>query len=461
MRKPEQLIRVGQNGEEMSNDIGDTAVFFDFENIVLGVKDKFDTTRVLEHLNGRGDVHIRRAYADWGAYKRYQSDLLELGVEMVFLPTYGVRDKNRTDTAVCVDAMEILFTRPNVETYVIVSGDSDFGVLARRLRSYGKRVLGISAKSAASRILASTCHEFIFYESLTGQALTGYTQKDGEGLIRRALESISDSSGTFQPSLLKDRMRKMDSTFSERNFGFDTFVEFVEAYPEIIEMTRYDGGRLELRVKDTERTRRRRRRSRGRGGRGETGTQTQMNGSDEGGFIEQDQTAEATPVPTPDRPPRDRDRDRTPRDRSDRPDRDATGPGRAANTDGSRRRRGRGGRPSDAPETAASAAPAVAEASAATEQAPAPAKRTVRRPTDPNRARAAAVKACRALLKAKLGDEAVTPQTLQRRMVDAVPTFDPKKLGYPGMTAFLRDQPDLVTVTREGNKVRVGAAAQE
>jgi uncharacterized LabA/DUF88 family protein len=234
----------------MDNDIGETAVFFDFENIVLGVKDKFHPRLVLEHLSSRGNVLVRRAYADWGRYSRYQSPLLELGTEMVFLPTYGVADKNRTDTAVCVDAMEILFLRPNVETFVIVSGDSDFGVLARKLRGYGKRVMGISAKHSASKILASVCHEFIFYESLVGEKLQGYGASAGERLIRRVLPNILETQTTFQPSLLKDRLRKIDSTFSERNYGYTSFLKFIESYPKIFRVERFEGGRTQVSIRD-------------------------------------------------------------------------------------------------------------------------------------------------------------------------------------------------------------------
>ena len=387
MRIPEPVIRAGQSATETDNDIGHAAVFFDFENIVLGVRGKFDAGRILEHLNTRGEVMIRRAYADWGAYKRYQAQLLEQAVEMVFLPTYGVRDKNRTDTAVCVDAMEILFTRPTIDTFVIVSGDSDFGVLARRLRSYGKRVLGISARSAASKILASVCHEFIFYEGLTGEALQGYTEADGASLIRRALESIS-ASGGFQPSLLKDRMRKLDSTFSERNFGFHSFVEFVEDYPNLVELTRFDGGRIELRAKEDE-NRRRGRRRRGRGGRG-------RGGKDTNGGAPKIVDSQNTPMTE----------SQTTRVATERISKAA------------------GSRP---------------------------------RP-DKAKAQQAAISACRRVLAAKLGGDEVTPQTLRRRMVEAVPTFDPEKLGYSGMVAFLRDQPDLVQVIRDGRRVRVKKA---
>lgn len=346
MRKPEPQIRARQDRVTSDNDIGDAAVFFDFENILLGVKDKFEPGKVLEHLNSRGDVLIRRAYADWGRYSRHQTRLLELGVEMVFLPSYGIGDKNRTDTAVCIDAMEILFTRDTIDTFVIVSGDSDFGVLARRLRSYGKRVLGISAKSSASKILASVCHEFIFYESLAGQALSGYDKADGAALIKRGLSTM-ETNAVFQPSMLKDRMRKLDSTFSERNFGFHSFLRFIESYPRLLEIKKYDRGRVEVRAT-------------------------------------QDEPA---------------------------------------------------GRP----------APRVRKAAPA------------RQKDNPQREKA--LDAIRTLLGKVIGDAEVTPRVLKGRLVEAVPAFDPQKLGYRSFTAFLREQSDIVTVVGNGRRLKVTRAA--
>jgi len=377
MRRPEAQIRAADNTSAQENDIGETAVFFDFENIVLGVKEKFDPGRVLEHLASRGDVLIRRAYADWSRFSRYQSKLLELGVEMVFLPSYGVSDKNRTDTAVCVDAMEILFTRPNIETFVIVSGDSDFGVLARRLRSYGKRVLGISARSSASKILASICHEFIFYEGLTGQALSGITAADGEALLRRVIPNISAEA--FQPSLLKDRLRKLDSTFSERNYGFPSFLKFLESYPHLFKIERFGRGRTEVTIRED---------------------------ADKGGRSKpppaRSRQPKAAPAPKPERKP-------------------------AAKTERK------------------------------------PAAKTERKPSSTQerdtKVRKDALNACRTLLEAVLPSEEVTLNRIKSKMLEAVPTFNHTKLGYRTFIDFLRDQPDLVTVTRNGRRIRVSKAA--
>lgn len=245
MRIPERLVGAQQLSVDTTDDLGAVAVFFDFENIILGVRDEFRVSTVIDALNERGDVMVRRAYADWGRYRRHQRQFLEQGVAMVFLPSYGINDKNRTDTAICVDAMEILFTRPHIDTFVIASGDSDFGVLAHRLRDHGKRVVGISAKSAASDILVKICHEFIFYESLVGQRVQGVSMEEAEERVRRALQVVVDQHGPrFRASVIKDRMRKQDPTFSERNYGASSFTRFLRNFDHLIDLL--DGGMVQV-----------------------------------------------------------------------------------------------------------------------------------------------------------------------------------------------------------------------
>jgi uncharacterized LabA/DUF88 family protein len=247
MKKRERFSDEQVSSEE---ELGSVAVFFDHENIVLGTKrgkPRFDPTRVIQHLSERGDVVVRRAYADWGRFDRDQRGYLEQGVEMVFMPSYGVGDKNRTDTAICVDAMDILRLQPDIDTYVIVSGDSDFGVVARRLRSNGRRVVGISARDAASKILVSVCQEFIFYESLCGDSLSGYDLKSARSAIVKTLPTLTEEYGdTFQSSILKERLRRMNSSFSERNYGCQSFTALLEKFPELFKV--WKGGRNQVTV---------------------------------------------------------------------------------------------------------------------------------------------------------------------------------------------------------------------
>ncbi len=230
---------------ESSEDLGGIALFFDVENILIGIQGEFDVHAVTGFLSERGEVMILKAYADWGRYRRQQRQFLEEGVQMVFLPTYGASDKNRTDTAICVDAMEILYTRPLIDTFCIVSGDSDFGILAQRLRDHGKRVIGMSARTAASPVLVKQCHEFVFYETLIGQRVAGFSVEEGEGRLKRALERVVEEVGhEFRASVLKDRLRKQDPTFSERNYGASSFTRFLANYDHLVSLQ--DGGMVRL-----------------------------------------------------------------------------------------------------------------------------------------------------------------------------------------------------------------------
>ncbi|MFT5433381.1 MAG: hypothetical protein ACI9OJ_004087 [Myxococcota bacterium] len=445
MRKPESTIDANRNAGVNDDELGDTAVFFDFENIVLGVKGKFRPARVVEHLSSRGNVHIRRAYADWGRYSRFQSDLLELGVEMVFLPSYGLGDKNRTDTAVAVDAMETMFLRENIETFVIVSGDSDFGVLARKLRGYGKRVIGISAKSSASKVLAAVCHEFIFYESLTGEALQGYTLKDGEALIRRVLPDLMENRDDFQPSLLKDRMRKVDSTFHERNFGFQNFLSFVESYPQLLEIRREPGGRARLIGREVDRDGVDRPRKPAPADRDFDDRPRRPTTSDRD-FNDRPRRATTSDRDTDDRArrPAPSDRPRRPRQRrAPAGDKPQTAPAREEQSDRRHPRQTR---------------PAAASDSARTEK-PAPKPRVTRASRD-EKVKKAALDAFRVLLGSILNSESepITLARLRKRLIESVPTFDHTKLGYERFIEFVRAQEDIATIQQQGRSYRVAAA---
>lgn len=241
-RRPEETTSSIEHKADDAAELGSVAVFFDHENIALGIKrgqSKFDPGLVIRDLSERGDVVVRRAYADWGRYKGDVMPYLEQGVEHVHMPAYGVSDKNRTDTAICVDAMDILRLQTRVDTFCIVSGDSDFGVLARRLRSNGKRVMGVSLRDSASKILMSVCHEFMFYESLTGTKISGCDLSEAEAAIRSILPQLVDKFGdSFQPSVIKDHLRRKDSSFSERNYGFQSWTSLLEEFPALIKIER-------------------------------------------------------------------------------------------------------------------------------------------------------------------------------------------------------------------------------
>ena len=140
-------------------------VLIDFENISAGCEKerlgRFDIQAVMNRLKDKGRILEARAYGDWGRYARHKGQLLEAGVQMQELPSYGGHDKNRADIALVVDAMDLVYRRDFIDTYVILSGDSDFTPLVMRLRSLNKRVVGIGTRSSTS-IVATLCSRFIF-----------------------------------------------------------------------------------------------------------------------------------------------------------------------------------------------------------------------------------------------------------------------------------------------------------
>lgn len=229
-------------------------VLIDFENISAGCEKerlgRFDIKAVMDRLKDKGRILEARAYGDWGRYARHKGQLLEAGVQMLELPSYGGHDKNRADIALVVDAMDLAYTRDFIDTYVILSGDSDFTPLVMRLRSMNKRVVGIGTRSSTSRLLIAACDEFIFYESIkrrrTKQAEkpreadtasstpedTGHTMSKDEAFefLVETLEGIQkDDPQAVLAGVIKQSMQRKDPTFNESDFGFSGFARFLEA----------------------------------------------------------------------------------------------------------------------------------------------------------------------------------------------------------------------------------------
>ena len=146
------------------------AVFIDFENLAQGfkhtTKEEFDITRVLERLVEKGKVIVKVAYADWSRYAKYKQQLHESAIELIEIPKRSMTGKNSADIRLCVDAMDLCYAKEHIDTFVIVSGDSDFSPLVSKLKENGKRVIGLGMKGSTSVLLSDNCDEFIFYESL-------------------------------------------------------------------------------------------------------------------------------------------------------------------------------------------------------------------------------------------------------------------------------------------------------
>src|SRR5262244_4511716 len=153
-----------------SNEVTSMAVFCDFENIALGVQDakyeKFDIAKVLERLLLKGSIVVKKAYCDWERYKAFKPAMHEAAFELIEIPHIRQSGKNSADIRMVVDALDLCYTKSHVETFVIISGDSDFSPLVSKLRENDKVVIGVGVKNSSSDLLIANCDEFIFYDDL-------------------------------------------------------------------------------------------------------------------------------------------------------------------------------------------------------------------------------------------------------------------------------------------------------
>jgi len=220
------------------------AVFIDFDNIAIGVKQSlnrnFDIGIVLEAIKEKGEVVTKIAYGDWKRAEDYSRAMTQHAVQMVQRnPTPG-GDKNGADIALALDALEMAFTRNHINAFVIVGGDSDFIALVEKLKQYDKTVFIVGGRAFTSTILQKNCHEFIAYENLIGihpsakraagksPASSTAALKNAFPLVRRALKILSDREVSPQLGLLKSTLLQLDSTFSERDYGVSSFRDFIQ-----------------------------------------------------------------------------------------------------------------------------------------------------------------------------------------------------------------------------------------
>jgi uncharacterized protein (TIGR00288 family) len=225
----------------------DLAVFIDFENLALGFPERtgfsFDIGLVLDRLVEKGKVVVKVAYADWGRFRKDTSSLHEAGVELIEIPKRSLTGKNSADIRLCVDAMDLCYSKPHIDTFVIVSGDSDFSPLVSKLKENGKRVIGLAMRTSTSPLLAENCDEFIYYEDLAGRQEKDRAQvrKDFPTEKREAfvllLETIQalqrENYDVLYSSLVKDTMKRKRPSFDEAAHGYRSFSELLEAAEEV------------------------------------------------------------------------------------------------------------------------------------------------------------------------------------------------------------------------------------
>ncbi len=182
------------------------ALFCDFENIALGVRDanyaKFDIQRVIEQLLVKGSIVAKKAYCDWDRFKSFKPTMHEAAFELIEIPHTRQSGKNSADIRMVVDALDLCYTKEHIDTFVIISGDSDFSPLVSKLRENAKSVIGVGVKNSTSDLLMNNCDEFIFYDDLVAERKTTRRRSRGKGRGRGAAKDKDDQKET--PSKTKD-----------------------------------------------------------------------------------------------------------------------------------------------------------------------------------------------------------------------------------------------------------------
>jgi uncharacterized LabA/DUF88 family protein len=233
-----------------SSDERRIAMFLDFENLVTNTgiaAGTFDLRPALDLLLERGKVIFRRAYCDWTRFKEAKPRLHELGVELVDVPPSTRAGKNGADMRLVIDALELNYARQHIDTFVIASGDSDFVPLANKLRENDKRVIGLGVKEATSPFFVRACDEFLYLPTdRSGKqrerpgpvaGAGAGSEKSGRGgarvippLAREVVASLlARATGPINPSLIKEAMVRKEPDFDERDNGFSTFSQLLEA----------------------------------------------------------------------------------------------------------------------------------------------------------------------------------------------------------------------------------------
>jgi uncharacterized LabA/DUF88 family protein len=216
------------------------AIFIDFENLALGFqgrRERFDIVRVLERLVEKGKVVAKKAYADWSRFAPYTAPLHECAIELIEIPRRGQSGKNSADIRLCVDAMDLAYSKEHIDTFVIVSGDSDFSPLVSKLKELGKHVIGLGMTESTSDLLRDNCDEFIYYEDL-GQApelaptidvaLPETKRKAFNLLLESLLALRRENKEVLWSSMVKDTMKRKKPSFNEAYHGYRTFSELLE-----------------------------------------------------------------------------------------------------------------------------------------------------------------------------------------------------------------------------------------
>lgn len=216
------------------------ALFIDFENIALGVRDaqykKFDINLVLQRLIEKGRIVFKKAYADWTRYSEYKREFHEAAIELIDIPQRNYTGKNSADIRMVVDAMDLVASKGHITTFVICSGDSDFSPLVSKLKENDKGVIGVGVKNSTSNLLISNCDEFIFYEDLVrdthAMPSIDNLPKKKQDVFRLVLDSLQalrrENYDVIWGSMVKQTMQRKQPYFNESYYGYKSFSELLQ-----------------------------------------------------------------------------------------------------------------------------------------------------------------------------------------------------------------------------------------
>ncbi len=215
------------------------AVYIDFENFALGFersRKRFEIHKILDRLLEKGKVIVKRAYADWTRYRDYKQALHEAAIELIEVPKRSAAGKNSADIRMCVDAIDLAHSKSHIDTFAVVSGDSDFSPLVSKLKENGKRVIGIGMKDSTSGLLVDNCDEFVYYEDLERAVTTPEIPADLAKLKREVFEYIietivalkRENRDTLFSSMIKDTLKRKRPQFDESYHGYRTFQDLLE-----------------------------------------------------------------------------------------------------------------------------------------------------------------------------------------------------------------------------------------
>ena len=219
------------------------AVYIDLENVAIGCRDArykvFEVALVLKRMIDKGNVVTRRAYADWTKYPEYRRPLHENGVELIEMPGSKLTGKNSADIKMVVDALELSYTKPHIDTFTVVSGDSDFSPLVAKLRENNRHTIGCGVKNSTSPMFIEHCDEFIYYDDLvrktverkpapkTAKELPKKQQEAFEMLLD-AVEALQRENKELHGSLVKETMKRKNPGFNEEYHGYRSFSRLLE-----------------------------------------------------------------------------------------------------------------------------------------------------------------------------------------------------------------------------------------